>query len=161
MRFSRIAAFAIWAVVAAPVTAQDFEAGIAAAQAGDYATTLEIFRSLAEQGDANAQQALGQMYRNGTGVLQNYAEGLRWYRLAAEQGGSRPQFFVGLMYFQGEGVPQNYVMAHMWFNLAMANGGTEISETFDLLGSLMTNEQIAEAQARARVCMSSGYQDCD
>jgi hypothetical protein len=25
----------------------------------------------------------------------------------------------------------------------------------------MTREQIADAQARARVCLSSGYQDCE
>jgi len=40
MKPSHIAAFALWAVLATPLGAQDFEAGLAAAQAGDYATAL-------------------------------------------------------------------------------------------------------------------------
>jgi uncharacterized protein len=38
------------------------EDGQAAYQIGDYATALEIFRSLAEQGNASAQFNLGVMY---------------------------------------------------------------------------------------------------
>src|SRR5258708_1588241 len=40
----------------------------------------------AEQGDATAQNALGDLYAHGQGVTQDYAQAARWYRLSAEQG---------------------------------------------------------------------------
>ncbi|MDA9250071.1 SEL1-like repeat protein, partial [bacterium] len=68
-----------------PLAAQDFSKGLAAAQAGDYATALQEWTPLANQGDASAQYNLGQMYRVGQGVLQDHEEAARWYRLAADQ----------------------------------------------------------------------------
>ena len=44
------------------VVAQDFQKGLAAAQAGDYATALQEWTPLAEAGDAAAQYNLGIMY---------------------------------------------------------------------------------------------------
>ncbi|MGC2121501.1 MAG: hypothetical protein WA652_01460, partial [Xanthobacteraceae bacterium] len=48
-----------------------------------YATAYGLWRPLADQGDADAQSSIGNMYELGTGVLKNYAEALKWYRLAA------------------------------------------------------------------------------
>ena len=54
------------------------------------------------------------------------------------------------MYANGHGVPQDYVTAHMWLNLAGAQGREAYRETRDALAELMTPEQRAEAQRRAR-----------
>ncbi len=197
MKPSRIAAFAIWAVLATPVAAQKIDAGRAAYEAGDYATALENFQPLAEQGNAEAQFNLGFMHDNGQGVPQDYAEAVRWYRLAAEQGNAAAQVNLGIMYDNGQGVPQDYaeavrwyrlvaeqgnaaaqvtlgimydngqgvpqdiVLAHMWFNIASANGSENATQIRATIVKEMTREQIADAQARARVCLSSGYQDCE
>ncbi len=48
--------------------------GLAAAQRGNYATALEEWRPLADQGHARAQCNLGVMYDNGYGVPENDAE---------------------------------------------------------------------------------------
>ncbi|MFN8923757.1 MAG: tetratricopeptide repeat protein, partial [Sphingobacteriia bacterium] len=40
----------------------------------------------AEQGHANAQYNLGQLYEQGEGVEPSYDQAMHWYRLAAEQG---------------------------------------------------------------------------
>ena len=53
---------------------------------GDYATALQLFRLLAEQGDAYTQMSLGDMYFIGLSVPQDYAEGLKWYHRAAAHG---------------------------------------------------------------------------
>ena len=63
--------------------AQDFNKGMEAAQAGNFATALKEWLPLAEQGDRNLQYNLGVMYRNGWGVPQDYAEAVKWFRLAA------------------------------------------------------------------------------
>ena len=58
------------------------------------------------------------------------------------------------MYVNGQGVPQNYVEAHMWFNLAAAQLSGEDREKYvearDAVAGLMTPDQIAKAQRRAR-----------
>jgi len=81
--------------------------------------------------------------------------------LAAEQGAAIAQSNLGRMYVNGPGVPQDYVLAHMWSNIASANGRDTATQIRALVVEEMTREQIADAQARARVCMSSGYQDCE
>ena len=117
---------------------------------GDYATAVKELRPLAEQGNAWAQNNLGFMYRDGTGVAQDYAEAVRWYRLAAEQGHTSAQFNLGNLYADGYGVPQDYVQAHMWWNLA-ASQGYEVARTNrDFIAAKMTPAQIEEAQRLAR-----------
>jgi len=68
-------------------------------------------RLAAEQGDADAQLALGVLYVYGEGVPQDDAEAVKWYRLAAEQGNGPAQYNLGVMYYDGEGVPQDYAEA--------------------------------------------------
>ena len=53
--------------LSSPVAAQDFQKGLAAAQAGDFATALQEWTPLADAGDATAQYNLGIMYRQGQG----------------------------------------------------------------------------------------------
>lgn len=67
----------------------DFNAGIAAYKEKDYVTALKEFRSLAEQGDEDAQTMLGYMYASGKGVLQDYIQAHLWFNLAAAQGNER------------------------------------------------------------------------
>ena len=52
----------------------------------DYATTLNQWRPLAEQGDAAAQYALGVLYAYGQGVPQDFVQAQMWFNLAASQG---------------------------------------------------------------------------
>jgi uncharacterized protein len=99
------------------------------------------------------------MYFGGRGVPQDDAEAVRWIRLAAGQGYFVAQVFLSLMYERGKRVPQDYVSAHMWLNIAAANGaGPKYRDT---LSQRMSAADISEAQRRARVCVASGYQDCD
>ena len=46
----------------------------------------QSIKERAEQGDAEAQSALGIMYDLGEGVPEDDAEAVKWYRKAAEQG---------------------------------------------------------------------------
>jgi TPR repeat protein len=56
------------------------------------AEELELLKSGAEQGDADAQSNLGDMYDNGDCVPQDFVEAMRWYRLAADQGHASAQY---------------------------------------------------------------------
>ena len=135
-------------LVASPAYA-DFNEGVAAYARKDYATALQEFRPLAEQGDAAARYGLGVMYHLGRGVPQDYAEAVKWYRASAEQGEGLAQANLGFMYRHGKGVPPDLALAHMWFNLAAARGHKLSAELRDKTAKFMTREQIAEAQRLA------------
>ena len=155
-----IVALAFLTALSLPVSAQDFQKGLAAYKAGDYATTLKEWKPLAEAGGAAVQYNLGLMYERGRGVPQDYKEAVKWYRLAAEQGKASAQSSLGIRYEYGEGVLQDNVMAHMWYNIASANGNSKAGEWRDERAGLMTQADISKAQAMARECMNSGYKKC-
>lgn len=186
---NRFAAFALM-LVPAVVQAQDFDKGDAAYQAGDYATALQEWGPLAEQGNAEAQYSLGFMYWFGHGVLHDDAEAAKWYKRASLQGMAKASLNLGIMYSgtegvhwhklavkqgskvssgflgraylgNGTGVLQDYVSAHMWFNIGAANGDQLSKIQRDGLAKLMSQADVSEAQRRAEVCMASGYKDCD
>lgn len=98
--------------------AGDLEDSLAAYDAGDYAEAISGFESVAEQGNAEAQYRLGQIYRKGEGVSPDYSKADSWYRRAAEQGDNRAQLNLGLMYNLGQGIPQDYAEATRWLRLA-------------------------------------------
>ena len=128
----------------------DFQAGVDAYDRGDYATALKEWRPLADQGNASAQNSLGQMYEKGQGVAQDYQVAVWWYQKAVEQGHASAQNNLGHMYAAGQGVPKDYVLAHMWLSLAAAKGMKEAVKGRNLLERRMTPAQLAEAQQMAR-----------
>lgn len=90
--------------------------------AGNFAKAANVYRSLAEQGDAEAQLILGSMYDTGLGVSQDYIEAVKWYRMAAERGNAKAQSKLGSMYDIGLGVSQDYMEAVKWWRLAAEQG---------------------------------------
>ena len=122
----------------------------------DYNEAAQWFRRAADQGDAAAQFYLGVMFSEGQGVPKDYAEAAKWYRLAADRGDAQAQYNLGLSYAKGEAGEPDNVSAYMWFNLAAANfppsdprRNTAVTSR-DLAANKMTQDQIAEAQKRAR-----------
>jgi TPR repeat protein len=79
-----IIAAQIWG--AAAVMAGPWEDGMAAYNRGDYVPAIRLFRPLAEQGNAKAQNLLGVMYRRGQGVARNSARAFVWFSRAAAGG---------------------------------------------------------------------------
>jgi hypothetical protein len=77
----------------------------------DYKTALAVWMPQAEQGDAEAQVNVGEIFERGLGDQPNYEAAAIWYQRAAEQGNSRGQFNLGTLYEQGLGVEQNKLQA--------------------------------------------------
>ena len=87
-------------------------------------------------------------------------------RPLAEQGDAGAQFNLGILYAEGKGVLKDPITAHMWYNIGSANASNGMAGTLapvyrDNIERIMTSQQIAEATKRAKVCMSSDYEDCD
>ncbi|MGB6810571.1 MAG: tetratricopeptide repeat protein, partial [Pseudolabrys sp.] len=98
-----IAIILLMSSFAAPVAAEPIDDAAAAYGKGDYATALQLFRPLADQGMARAQAILGVMYANGQGVPKSDTEAMKWYRLAADQGDAGAQTALGVIYVNGQG----------------------------------------------------------
>ena len=76
----------------------------------------------ADQGDKNAQVALGDMYRDGKDVPQDYQVAMEWYLKAAKQGDAISQRYMGCFYDFGYGVFRDPSTAMEWY-LKAANQG--------------------------------------
>ena len=72
-----LAAFSVWA---------DYESGQQAWESGRPAEALVEWQAAADEGDRRAMLALGRLYLQGIGVLQNYVEAHKWFNLAASRG---------------------------------------------------------------------------
>jgi len=138
----------------AGANAGPFEEANAAWARADYATAIQLFRLLAERGDAKSQFILGDFYNTGQGVQKDYREAAKWLRKAADQGDAAAQHNLGNMYEKGQGVPQDYVLSYMWYDLAASAAlpmYAEVSAQMrDAVAAKMTREQLAEAQRLTR-----------
>ena len=105
--------------------AQNFETGLHAFNAGDYAAAFANWWPMALRGDARSQASLGFLYYAGKGVRRDDNRSLLWFSRAAEAGQPTAQFFMGLHYFYGRGVRRDLALAHSWCDIAMTNGYTE------------------------------------
>ena len=115
----------IAAVLAGTAIAGPFEDAVTAYGRGDYATALRLFRPLADEENATAQNSLGEMYGFGRGVPLDYAEAVKWYRKAADQGNAAAQYNLGVAYAIGLGVWHDNAEALKWYRKAADQGNAE------------------------------------
>lgn len=101
---------------------QNVEAGIAAVENQDYMNAYQIFKTLADQGDAEAQHNLAILYRQGKGVMQDSKLAAEWFRKAADQDLSSAQYYLGHMYDVGDGVEKSPELAVKWYQKAAQQG---------------------------------------
>jgi len=100
----------------------DFVPGALFSPGQDCGEAVEGHRKAAEQGDAEAQFALGLCYDSGDGIAQDCAEAAKWFRKAAEQEHVRACFNLGLAYDNGDGAAQDYAEAMKWYRKAAELG---------------------------------------
>ncbi|KAF9992453.1 hypothetical protein BGZ79_003060, partial [Entomortierella chlamydospora] len=78
----------------------------------DYPRAKEYFLEASIHGHAGAQNYLGDIYREGQGVLKeyskaDYSKAIEWYQKAASQRYAAAQNSLGIMYENGYGVPKD------------------------------------------------------
>ena len=108
-------------------------------------------RKLAEQGDPEAQFALGTLYRDGQGVEKDLKQTIKWWEKAAELGYVDAQFALGNIYSGGYGIMKNYLLSYMWFDITAAQTGSVWLEPIarsnrDALVKRMTAAEISKAK---------------
>ena len=110
---------------------RELEQGEKSYYAKNYPEAVKWFRKSAGQGNARAQNWLGEMYSWGLGVSRNNAEAAEWYRKSAEQGNADAEITMGTLYEDGTGVRRDYEEALKWFRRAAAHGSRNAQAGID------------------------------
>ena len=109
-------------------------------------TELEKLRTLAIQGDPEAQYKLGTLYYSGDGVKQDFPESALWYRRAAQQGNADAQYSLGNLYLMGEGLEQDDQQAADWYALAAVQGHMSATHNLASLQKSMRSTERLEIE---------------
>lgn len=112
---------------------------------GDYNGASQIYKSLADAGNAKAQVKLGDMSATGRGFAQSDATAVSWYRRAANQGDGAAQLKLGDMHANGRGVPQNNNQAYIWYTLALRSGMTAAEAPRKKVAAMLQPAEINQA----------------
>ncbi len=80
---------------------------------------------LAEAGNSEAQNRVGEMLEFGQGVERNKLEAFAWYQRAADQGEISAWHNLGRSYNFGTGVDQDFEVAEDWYRRAADRGYTK------------------------------------
>lgn len=83
---------------------------------------LPTIKTLAENGDSEAQSNYGLCYLEGISVSKNYKQAVMWFRESAEQGNAGGECNLAYCYITGKGVSQNYSEAFIWYKKAGEQG---------------------------------------
>lgn len=167
LRLPIIALLGLLAIAVGSAGAQDIDKGKEAAWRGDYAAALAELRPLAEQGNAEAQYNLANLYRDGRGVPRDDAQAVAWYLRAAEAGSWWAAFDLGMLYWgqsraagDTDGTPNDaLIRVHMWLGIAAATevvGCVEMGAPLrDAAAQSMTAGQISQARELTRAWLAA------
>ena len=101
---------------------QDLAPGLSAFEAKDYTKAFELLKPIADQGDAEAQCIIANMYHLGLGVERSIAEAIEWYtKSAAQDYGVASNNLAGI-YTAGDGVAVDIELANKWYRKAKEQG---------------------------------------
>ncbi len=64
----------------------NLEKGLQAFENKNYSETLALLKPLAEQGNAEAQCIIGNLYHLGLGIEKDIKQAIKWYSKSAQQG---------------------------------------------------------------------------
>lgn len=131
--------------------ASRFDEGVAAYDAGDFATAYRVWYELARDNDLAAMRNAAQLLRQGKGVAKDSKLAFRLYREAAEKGLVTAMANVGDMYMAGEGVERNPEAAAAWYARA-STSGLSLAQ-YRLADMYLTGNGIPKDEARARALL--------
>jgi len=139
-----------------------YKLGLRWYQQGQYDIARKMWNPMAENGDCDAQYAMGLLYFSGLGVRKSYSNALEWWGRAADQGQPQALSSLGIVYAhlrvpyttldckKGCGEAKNLVKAYKWFGVENEIGPPReikfAQKSLDRISSEMTEAEINEAQ---------------
>ena len=147
----------LWCLCGAPATGKEYwtyKTAYDAYDAGEYLLAADIYKRLADAGDARAQNDLGFMYTVGEGVQQDYRTAAMWFHKSAQQGHPPALIHLAGLYEDGRGVERDAIEAYKYLALAGlltrdSNGKKIAISRRDEIAAGLTPAQLETARERA------------
>ncbi len=114
------------------------------------------YRKSADAGKPDAIFMMGVMHEGGAGVPRNVNEAFNWYKKSADRGFYPGILKVADMYGKGRGVKKDLAQSYFWFSIAEKNAPASTNDRYEIpivkdrLSTLMTKEQVADADRKAK-----------
>lgn len=140
----------------------NFKIGLKWYQQGSFDIAKKFWKPLAEEGDCDAEYAMGLLYYSGAGVRRNYDEAVMYWTDAARKGQTQAQNALGAAYThmgvsyasinckKGCGLKKNLIEGYRWYGLASKSGSPREVKTAQIsierISAQMSTEQIEQAQ---------------
>jgi TonB family protein len=136
--------------------------GLKAYENENYEKAFDHLMPVAEEGDAQAQFLLGEMYRSGNGASTNFGKAADWYRKAADQGHVEAQFELARMRSRGQAHSSSDEETVRLYRAAALQGHVQAQHT---LGNLYDEgdgapQDTAMAFRFFQLCAAQGDADC-
>lgn len=138
-----------WTNNSAAQEAENPEKYLEAYNKGDYDTAFKGMMLQAEEGSADGQYVVGQMFFSGKGTTKNDIEAAKWFRKAAEQGHPLAQHQLAMLYAKGMGVEADMTRAYVWSSLAAKYGkdpSVRSAELASRLEEVLTPQQLSQGK---------------
>ena len=128
-----------------------------------FATSLKIWLPAAEEGDAEAQTYVGEIYEKGLGVSADYTLAAAWYRRAANQGYARAQINLGYLLESGLGVNRDLTEAMNWYRQAsgISEGELEYVSSAENVRRILAKEELSDLRVEVAQLQSALQQKSD
>lgn len=118
-----------------------------ARDSGNYRNAVRLYKQAADQGSAEAMNALGVMSMRGLGVPKDDRQAFFWIKKAADRGYPPAQKNFGILYAEGIWVKPNKAKAKEWMQLAADNGNAEAQAWLDGKPAPAADTQIAQSSS--------------
>jgi TPR repeat protein len=115
----------------------------------DPAKAAYWFEQAAIQGNAYAEERLGDLYDQGLGAPPNHKLAFDWRLKAANRGSAEAQLKVGRMFQEGVGVGKDIDQARYWFHRAATEGNAEAQYLLGRLYHYGGDAELDRAVARS------------
>jgi Sel1 repeat len=123
----------------------------------NYVLAMTWFMKASEGGNPEAQLKLVLGYIKGVGVPRDEHQAVMWLKRAANGGNTWAERALSNLYLTGKSVPRDYVRAYTWAKIASESAGNDTDE-MRLLGSRMTQVQVADAERRISIWKNDSQQ---
>jgi TPR repeat protein len=124
--------------------------------AQDKKESLRFLVRSAELGNVDAQYSLGNQYHDGELMPRSLELAISWWKQSAIGGNLLGMVRMAELYFfstdEAVLIEKDNVLAYSWYNLAAVSGMPDVAKNRDVIGSLLSPVEIAEAQR-----LSSGW----
>ena len=124
-----------------------------------YATDLDEWLPITEQGNPDAQFSVGLLFDQGLNVTPDYKIAVKWFTLASKQGHIFAQSNLGWKYHKGQGVAKDNVHAFKWWSIAASKGHENAPYFLGVVSQRMSKSEILMAKSLAAKCLKSNLED--